>query len=172
MAINRNRRSERKFLDRIKKEVDEGILSKLRRIGLTAVKTARDNTLPKKNADGSPGGGTSYRDQTGNLRSSIGFIIVKDGKIKEHSGFSRVKSTATNAETEAMSFAEQLAASEDPSNFVLAIIAGMRYSGYVENEYTYTTKRGNVIKKDAYYVILFTEAEARRMADRMFNGNN
>ena len=33
----------------------------------------------------------SYKDQTGNLRSSIGYVIVKDGKIVQMSDFTTVK---------------------------------------------------------------------------------
>ena len=33
----------------------------------------------------------SYKDQTGNLRSSIGYVIVKDGKIVQMSDFATVK---------------------------------------------------------------------------------
>ena len=77
-------------------------------------------------------GSGSFNDQTGNLRSSIGFIIMYNGEIvdenfalsprgkERHKGMSRAKA-----------FAKQLG-EEHPSGWALITVAGMEYASYVE----------------------------------------
>ena len=59
----------------------------------------------------------SYKDQTGNLRSSIGYVIVKDGKIVQMSDFTTVKNGREGTQGGA-AFARQLV-KEFPSGIVL-----------------------------------------------------
>ncbi|MGL4519313.1 MAG: hypothetical protein ACRCUJ_06475 [Phocaeicola sp.] len=71
----------------------------------------------------------SYGDQTGNLRSSIGYIIVNDGKILSDN-FEQVKSG-----NEGIKEARQLAsevASTHKNGMALICVAGMNYAAAVE----------------------------------------
>lgn len=71
----------------------------------------------------------SYKDQTGNLRSSIGYVMVKDGRIVEESSFNVVNAGATGAK-EGRDFAEQLARNFN-TGYALIFVAGMNYAYYV-----------------------------------------
>ena len=71
----------------------------------------------------------SYKDQTGNLRSSIGYIIVKDGRVIRQSDFAVVR-TGSQGKSEGEQFARSLA-SKFPEGIVLIVVAGMNYASYV-----------------------------------------
>ncbi len=73
----------------------------------------------------------SYKDQTGNLRSSTGYVIVQDGRIIDASDFSPVKPTGTNGGSEGKDFATSLAARYD-KGIALIVVAGMSYAYYVK----------------------------------------
>lgn len=78
----------------------------------------------------------SWVDQTGNLRSSIGYVIVKDGEIVRRSGFGVVNGPKRDDSTEdgsriGLSYAEQLSSSYT-KGYALIIVAGMNYASYVE----------------------------------------
>lgn len=77
------------------------------------------------------GGYRRYQDQTGNLTSSIGFVIVDNGKIVTDYGFEPIKPTATEGSEAGRSFATQLAANY-PQGIATIIVAGMNYAAYVE----------------------------------------
>ncbi len=69
----------------------------------------------------------TYKDRTGNLRSSIGYIVALDGVEK----IGNLQGTA-----EGMARAKELAhevLSEDPVGVVLIGFAGMHYASYVES---------------------------------------
>ena len=72
----------------------------------------------------------SYKDQTGNLRSSIGYIIAVDGEIVRTSDFAVVK-TGTEGQGTGRSYAEGLAG-RYPKGVVLIVVAGMNYAYYVK----------------------------------------
>lgn len=71
----------------------------------------------------------TYTDQTGNLTSSIGYVVAVDGKIVQTSSFDVVKSGAEGAR-QGRSFAEQLAQGV-PHGIVLIVVAGKHYARYV-----------------------------------------
>lgn len=71
----------------------------------------------------------SYKDQTGNLRSSVGYVIARDGTIIQASDFKTVKQGREGSKDGA-AFARQLV-SEFPQGFVLIVVAGMNYAAYV-----------------------------------------
>jgi hypothetical protein len=73
--------------------------------------------------------GGSYRDQTGNLRSSVGYVVVKDGKVIHTSSFEVEKHGGQGA-TEGRAFAERKA-HEFGKGIVLIVVAGMNYAAYV-----------------------------------------
>lgn len=74
----------------------------------------------------------SYKDQTGNLRSSIGYVIVEDGKVIQASDFAPSEKGTDKAKGQATgkAYAAELAA-RFPSGLTLLVVAGMNYATYV-----------------------------------------
>ena len=72
----------------------------------------------------------SYQDQTGNLRSSIGYVVLQDGKPIEKGGFKLTKSGG-NGQKEGETFINKVI-SQYSKGFVLVVVAGMKYAAYVE----------------------------------------
>ena len=73
----------------------------------------------------------NFIDRTGNLRSSIGYVVVNDGEIVSESSFDPVKGGEEGART-GKAFAERLAKEYD-KDLVLIVVAGMNYAKYVAN---------------------------------------
>lgn len=82
----------------------------------------------------------TYKDRTGNLRHSIGYVILKDGVeifgsfsepgqelVKDKEGKSKPLVGASIAKKLAITIGEQY-----PVGYVLIVVAGMSYAGYVE----------------------------------------
>lgn len=102
------------FIDR----TEEKTFQLLSRAGEVFVKYARDH------------GG--YRDQTGNLRSSIGYVIVCDNEVLTENFESSDKGTDRST---GLGKARQLAAqvgSSHPTGWALICVAGMTYAATVE----------------------------------------
>lgn len=93
----------------------------------------------------------SYKDQTGNLRSSIGYVIVKDGSVVRASSFEQVKNGADGT-SKGRSYAESLA-SRFKDGIALIVVAGMNYAAYV--------------KKRGYDVIDSSELLAEQLVPQM-----
>lgn len=79
----------------------------------------------------------SWIDQTGNLRSSIGYVIVRNGRIVKRGGFEKVDGPKRNESNEdgstlGESYAKRLAMSYT-KGFALIVVAGMEYASYVED---------------------------------------
>ncbi len=76
-----------------------------------------------------------YTDQTGNLTSSIGYVVLWDGKVVKQSDFSPVrgarKKTGLDGTKRGRAFLKQLIA-ENGTGLVLIVVAGMPYAAYVE----------------------------------------
>ena len=73
---------------------------------------------------------SSWFDQSGNLRSSIGYVIVKDGKIVKYSEFNQVKHGSDGVK-EGKDLAQELA-KQFTSGYALIVVAGMNYAELVE----------------------------------------
>lgn len=71
----------------------------------------------------------NYIDDTGNLRSSIGYVIIIDGQIVAESSFQAVKNGKEGSD-EGKTFAESLV-SNYPDRIALVVVAGMHYAEYV-----------------------------------------
>jgi hypothetical protein len=69
----------------------------------------------------------NYTDQTGNLTNSIGYAVVRNGKIVNYGG--EIKSG--DGAAEGLKMAQKMAANAS-SSFSLLIVAGMNYAAYVE----------------------------------------
>lgn len=96
------------------------LINMLAYIGDMCVNHARTVPLP-----------SGFRDDTGNLRSSIGFIIVKRGQVIQWSDFSAVKN-GSKGSSEGKNFAGSLA-KKFRKGIALIVVAGMNYAYYVES---------------------------------------
>lgn len=100
--------------------VNKAVISTYQFVGETFVRNARLSG--------------NYNDITGNLRSSIFYIIMSNGKVVDENfeegsnGSDRATGTVT-----AQQLAEELA-SEYPKGIVLILGAGMHYAKYVEDK--------------------------------------
>ncbi len=104
----------RRKLEQAHARIDQVIISKLQYLGELAVTYAR--TL------------NTYQDQTGNLRASIGYLILHDARV--------VYSSFDGAMPEGVSAGESHArkvAAEFPKGYVLILVAGMAYAAAVES---------------------------------------
>lgn len=91
----------------------------LARLGEECVTEARDRS-PEE----------SWFDQTGNLRSSVGYVIAHNGKIVQYSGFQQVKNGSEGSKT-GKGFATELI-KKYSTGYALVVVAGMNYAEYVE----------------------------------------
>ena len=74
----------------------------------------------------------SYKDQTGNLRSSIGYIIAKDGEVVKENFVESDKGTdKTTGKYKGRRLAEEVSLSYT-GGYVLVGVAGMEYAAAVE----------------------------------------
>lgn len=71
----------------------------------------------------------SYKDRTGNLRSSLGYVVAVDGKVADISSFEVVKNGQEGSRAGA-DYARTLAR-KYPKGIVLIVCAGMNYAAYV-----------------------------------------
>jgi hypothetical protein len=101
----------------------------------------------------------NYTDRTGNLRASVGYVILKNGETVFSGGFDpSAANNRTDGNTgakEGRALAEQLKGNYR-DGFVLIVIAGMYYGVYVE--------------KRNYNVLTFTSIEAKRRANKLIRG--
>lgn len=91
----------------------------LKRLGEESVTKAKDRPEAE-----------SWYNDTGNLRSSIGYTVTSGSEIEALSAFTPVLNGSEGASI-GKAFAEELAQSEE-SEFALIVSAGMNYAGYVE----------------------------------------
>ncbi|GAH74567.1 unnamed protein product, partial [marine sediment metagenome] len=70
----------------------------------------------------------TYKDQTGNLRSSIGYIIARDGNIIQENIEGKAEGRA-----QAKEIANEVLR-ENNKGFVLIVVAGMEYAAAVESK--------------------------------------
>lgn len=75
-------------------------------------------------------GDKSWYDQTGNLRSSVGYVIAHNKNIIQYSTFNQVKQGSEGVKT-GKDLAEELA-KKYSNNYVLIVVAGMNYAEFVE----------------------------------------
>ena len=95
----------------------------LQRAGEEAINIARD---------GNSKSGKDWKDQTGNLRSSIGYLVCENGVPILGGGFQQKLSTATDGPTKGKSYAAELASTT--SGLALVVVAGMSYAVYVADK--------------------------------------
>lgn len=108
-------------LDIALKEVRQRLVFRLQAIGEECVRIARENG--------------SYNDITGNLRSSIGYIVMDNGNIVQKGAskqYSGIKGNGEKGAAAAESIFTQMQA-KFPWGVVLVVVAGMNYAAYVES---------------------------------------
>lgn len=71
----------------------------------------------------------TYTDRTGNLTNSMGYAVVKQGKMVTYSGENQPGEGAAEGLKVAMQMANKL-----QNSFSLIIVAGMNYAAYVESK--------------------------------------
>lgn len=129
--------------------VEEKQIARLQRLGEECVTRARSEH-PR-----------NWQDQTGNLRSSIGYMIFKDGSAIAESVFEQVSARNPQAgdvydgAEQGMQFCKQIG--EQTSGIALVVVAGMNYAQYVE-------KNGRDVLTSAE---LFAEQELPRMLEEL-----
>lgn len=123
IKLNFSRREVESYLARKRLLIERAIISRLKLLGEKCVAEARSlNT---------------YKDQSGNLRSSIGYVIVKNGAIIHSSNFEQVQpwsssdDAAFNGGEIGEKYAQKLGL-EHSSGYALVVVAGMSYASYVE----------------------------------------
>ena len=72
----------------------------------------------------------SWVDRTGNLRSSIGYVISYKGKIIQYSDFGQVRQGSEGTRI-GKDLAKEIA-EEYANGYALVVVAGMNYAEYVE----------------------------------------
>lgn len=117
LVFKLNKSDIEKLLNERKKRIEQAVLLRLQRIGEQFVTNARDNA--------------NFTDRTGNLRSSIGYVIMKDGK-QLFSNFQQV-SKGKSGVSVAKEVAKE-AAANFPTGYVLICVAGMDYAAAVESK--------------------------------------
>lgn len=124
IASNIDIRGIRDYLDKEVQKNVHRVIASLQYVGETVVNEIRTSHI------------SEWTDQTGNLRSSIGYIIALDGQPITMSGFPKVDGPRRNETTvdgsqEGRSYAQNLC-SLYPQGIALIVVAGMEYAAYVE----------------------------------------
>ena len=116
-------------------ELDKRTISMMSYVGEQAVKEAR-----RKH---------SYKDQTGNLTSSMGYSIVDIHGNKHLGQFVQTKPTADKGSREGEKVAGNRAGSIRPkaNTYTLVIVAGMSYAPYVSAKYNVLQSSERVAKE-------------------------
>lgn len=113
------------YIQRRADAISKAFVDDLNYLGLKAVAYIRNRSADQ-----------SWVDRTGNLRSSIGYIVVSDGKILNEGGFESVSGpqrgdAKSDGSQEGRTYAESLA-SRYSTGYALIVVAGMNYAAYVE----------------------------------------
>ncbi len=109
------------YLEKRIRQIDKAIIREFLIIGEEMLNIARDTNKA----------GT-FKDQTGNLRSSMGYAVSVDGKLVKNSDFEVVKD-GEEGHNEGIKFAKEVSVSIfDGSGIVLVFVAGMDYAKYVK----------------------------------------
>ncbi|MDO5106028.1 hypothetical protein [Capnocytophaga sp.] len=92
-----------------------------------------------------------YIDRTGNLRSSIGYTIIKNGRVVSSSSFDAINS-ATNGKGQSKKLINDLL-SEFSKGIALIVVAGMNYAAYVETKRNVISSSELLAKQQARIIL-------------------
>lgn len=136
--------------ERMKKIVD-AIVYSLNAVGENFVKNARENA--------------DFQDRTGNLRSSIGYIITRDGVIVEENFEKSGKGTEDGSVgiARARKVSSEIA-EKFPKGYALIVVAGMEYAAAVEsNGYDVLTASSLIAQEELKRSIKLIKDEIPKM---------
>lgn len=120
MPITNSKKVKASFYNYVIEQVENariGAINALNYVGLECVNEARSSG--------------KYTDRSGNLRSSIGYVVLEDGVQIKKGTFNKVLTTATEAEAKSNELMTRLASTYN-TGLVLVVVAGMDYAAYVE----------------------------------------
>ena len=113
----------------------KAFLAEIDRLAMKVVTAIRDSEV------------SFWNDHTGNLRSSVGYIIMYNGVVVSEN-FKVCNGRGQEGMAKGRSYAEELAR-RYPKGIVLIIVAGMEYAAYVENIESRTVLAGGkILAKD------------------------
>jgi hypothetical protein len=101
----------------------------------------------------------TYITRTGNLAASVGYLILKDGKEIVSGGFDPNANSEGTAGQQGASEGKQQARNIEnyyPNGYVVVMVTGMKY--------------GVIVEEKGYDVLVFTKAEAKRIAKEIMGG--
>lgn len=114
----------RNMLDKKIQAIHHAYFDELQQIGEAFVKRAREND--------------TYKDRTGNLRNSIGYIIFQDGKqVTENFQKTGKPDGKTKSDQDGLAVGRQKAldfSKRYPKGYTLVCVAGMNYAAAVESK--------------------------------------
>lgn len=107
-----------KGMESFLKETDRRIMMALEYMGEQCLIEARTNK--------------GYTDQTGNLAASVGYVILKNGRVAKQSGFQgKINDSERRGPAKGRELAFSLA-TQYSGDYSLIVVAGMNYAAYVE----------------------------------------
>lgn len=97
----------------------------------------------------------NYKDHTGNLRNSVGFIVQDDG-VWVHEYFKKNKNFKGGSEgIKAAKEVASVVSAKFPNGIILIMIAGMNYSLYVESLEDYDVISYGAMDAEDYLIQVF-----------------
>lgn len=114
----------RSYVEAVSRIIDEETVEAMNYFGIECVNFVRDRS-----------GEQSWYDQTGNLRSSIGYIISEDGAIRDKGGFEPTNAPKGNGAEGQKTGAEyaETVVKVYSGKYCLSLVAGMGYASDVES---------------------------------------
>lgn len=138
----------KKIVDKFGEEAEQKVLDILIQAGEYAVKKAREEG--------------KYNDITGNLRSSIGYVIAKNGNIQvKNFRESNNGSDKSTGKTQGYKLARSVVSSSFKNGFVLVVVAGMEYAAAVQDIEGKDVLLGAAIGTDAYLKTLISSIKSK-----------
>lgn len=104
-----------RYIEEQVERMTNAVIYNLQYVGERCLNTARETN--------------SYKDRTGNLRSSLGYVIVVDGKIQYQSDF-KVVMQGNSGTKSGIQYAKEVVR-QFPEGIALIVVAGMNYAAYV-----------------------------------------
>lgn len=111
------------FFARLFKVLADNIKLQMTYLGQECVNMARDRGIDE-----------SWRDRTGNLRSSIGFAYYAEGRKLIESAFEAVSVTGQDGSQKGKDLVDELAKTLAKNYATLVVVAAMEYAEYVETK--------------------------------------
>ena len=140
-----NRADIKKALDERASRIEEAILLRLQRIGEQFVSNARNHA--------------DFTDRTGNLRSSIGYVIMKNGQ-QLYENFEQRKGGPEGEEQAKKVIAESK--QNFPTGYVIIGVAGMDYAAAVESKgYDVITSSAQIAESALKLAIIKIQAQLK-----------